>query len=83
MCRYTLSLVFSALLLWSANVSAQDTTAVKSQNTSSTTTTEFHIQPWMWIAGAVVLLLVILALFRGGGDKTTVSRTTVIKETQN
>ena len=63
-------------------VSAQDSTVVNSQNTTSTTTTEFHIQPWMWIVGAVVLLLIILALFRGG-DKTSVTKTTIIKERQD
>ncbi len=60
---------------------AQDSTiqTTTNANTSSTETT-FHVQPWMWIVGAAMLLIIIIALLRGKGSDTTVSRTTVIKD---
>ena len=49
--------------------------------TESTTTTEWYSQPWVWIVGAAVLIIVLVALLRGNGSDTKeVSRTTVIKD---
>ncbi len=35
--------------------------------------------PWLWIVGGIVLLILIVALARGGGSRST-HRTTVIKD---
>lgn len=49
--------------------------------TESTTTTEWYTQPWVWIVGGAVLVIVLVALLRGNGSNTKeVSRTTVIKD---
>ena len=38
-------------------------------------------QPWVWIVGAAVLIIVLVALLRGNSSDTReVSRTTVIKD---
>jgi len=63
---------------------AQDSTSGSASTTQTTTTTHTAatIQPWMWIVGAVVLLLIILALVRGKSsnpartDSVTYTKTT-------
>ncbi len=64
---------------------AQDSTgggsSSSSSTTSTTTTTEtWYTQPWVWIVGGAVLLLLIVALMRGNSnldtrsDKVTVTK---------
>lgn len=72
--KFMLLFVFCAmqLMAWS-----QD--AVSRTNTTVTTkTNDFQIEPWMWIVGGAVLLVILIALLRGK-NSTDVSRTTVIK----
>ena len=69
---------------------AQDSTSKQSSTTKSvtteSTTTTWYTEPWVWIVGGAVLLLLIVALVRSGsGDRTTASRTdkvTVTKSTE-
>ncbi len=58
---------------------AQDST-VSTTTHSVTKTTQFVIEPWMWIVGGVVVLLILIGLFSGGRSKNEVVKTTVIKE---
>jgi hypothetical protein len=38
------------------------------------------MQPWVWVVGGVVLLIILIALFRGNSTTDReVTRTTVIK----
>lgn len=49
--------------------------------TTETTTTEWFSEPWVWVVGGAVLLIILVALLRGSGSSTKeVSRTTVIKD---
>jgi len=73
-------LCFSRVLVF-----AQDSAASASSSTSTTTTTTEHattVQPWVWVVGGIVLLLIIIALVRGKGspeshtDKVTYTKTT-------
>ena len=52
-------------------VAIMASTIVKAQDTVVTTTSEelWYLEPWVWIAGGVVLLLLLMALFRGGRKK--------------
>ena len=60
---------------------AQDSTSTTTTNMSiSTSETAFHMQPWMWIVGGAVLLIIIIALLRGKSTDTTITRTTVYKD---
>ena len=66
---------------------AQDSTASSSQTTSSTSVSTTTIQPWVWVVGGVVLLIIIIALVsrgssRGGAhtDKVTYTKTTSSEE---
>ena len=62
---------------------AQDTskTTVTHETTTTTRSTEWYMQPWAWVVGGVLLIIILVALFRGNSttDKE-VSRTTVIKD---
>ncbi|MGI8583200.1 MAG: hypothetical protein ACR2KX_13440 [Chitinophagaceae bacterium] len=64
---------------------AQDSTgggSSSSSSTSSTTTTTetWYTQPWVWIVGGAVLLLLIVALMRGNSNSDTRSdKVTVTK----
>jgi len=52
---------------------AQDSTANAARTTQSTTTqSTTTIQPWMWIVGGIILLIIIIALV-SGKNKNTVS----------
>ena len=76
---------FLMLVLTVANAIAwaQDSTTTAVTTTSSTKTTEqtWYAEPWVWVAGAAVLILLIIALTRGSSnssgrtDKVTVTKT--------
>ncbi|HEY0750722.1 MAG TPA: hypothetical protein VGD26_06190 [Chitinophagaceae bacterium] len=50
---------------------------------SETTSENWYASPWVWIAGAAVFILLLVALLRGGGDKTVTRDTdrVVVKKT--
>jgi hypothetical protein len=49
--------------------------------TTTTTTTTWYMQPWAWVLGGAILLLIIIALVRGGSTDREVTRTTVVRDT--
>lgn len=64
---------------------AQDSTSTAISTTSSNMTEEttiWYTQPWVWVVGGAVLILLIIALTRGNSstsgrtDKVTVTKTT-------
>lgn len=62
-------------------VGAQDSTSTSRSTTitkETTTTTDWYMQPWVWAVGGAVLLIILVALLRGGSTKDT--RTTVIRK---
>ena len=78
----TMVLAFMQTLAW-----AQDSTASsKTTTTTSTTTTEQHdwyTQPWVWIAGGAVFILLLIALVRGNSSSSnrTTDKVTITKKT--
>ena len=59
------------------NVWSQDSTTTITANKAS----DFFSQPWVWIVGGILLLLILAGLFSGGSKKNThITKTTVIKE---
>jgi hypothetical protein len=76
---YLTVLVFLSTII---SVFSQDSSASSSSTTTQTTATTTHIQPWMWIVGAAIFLIILIALLRGGSrDSVTVSRTTTTENT--
>lgn len=79
-------LLFSLpLLLWSQDDNntgnTGNTSVTTERTTTTTTTTEWYTQPWVWIVGGAVLLIILVALLRGGSSRDTeVTRTTVIRD---
>ena len=69
--RYLLLLAFSAMQLMARSQDAVSHTST----TVTTKTNNFEIEPWMWIVGGAVLLVILVALLRGSTNKET----TVIK----
>lgn len=64
-------------------VLAQDSTtsSVSTTATSTTETNTWYTETWVWVAGAMVGILLIIALIRSSGnsgrtDKVTVTKTT-------
>lgn len=82
---YKTLVTFLILAFMQAIAFAQDSTgSSKSSSTSSTTTTttqeSWYTQPWVWIVGGAVLLLLIVALMRGNSNSGTRSdKVTVTK----
>ena len=70
-----------AALLYNAVSFAQDSTTTATTTTTAQTTTEntWYAQPWAWVVGGIILVLVIVALSRGGGSKGSTDRVTVTK----
>ena len=73
--------LFCLTLLISSVAFAQES-AVSTTTTSTSSTTErmWYMEPWAWIVGGIILLLIIFLAARGNGDKSTASdRVTVTK----
>lgn len=61
-------------ILYSNLLIAQDATTIP-----ATTTETFVIQPWMWVVGGIIVLIILIAMIRGG-SRTTHSERVVIKK---
>ncbi len=61
---------------------AQDSTVSTHSTTTTTikTTSDWYNQPWVWVAGGAVFLIIVISLLRGGGSTKEVTKTTVIKD---
>ena len=65
-------------------VMAQDSTSSSSTTTTSVTTqtTEWYSSPWVWVIGAAVFILLLVALMRGTSGKTTTGGTDKVTVTK-
>ena len=79
--KYALMLFLVTIV--NAIVWAQDSTVTASTQTTTTTEKTWYGEPWVWIVGGAVLILIIVALTRGNKgnstgrtDKVTVTKTT-------
>ena len=73
---------FISLLFIQAVVLAQDTTSSTSKTSVTVTkeqTSDWMSNPWVWIIGAAVFILLLVALLGRGGGSGRTDRTTVTK----
>lgn len=59
---------------------AQEQTTESSSSSTKVTITEdngsnWYTQPWVWVVGAALFILLLIALLRGGGSDRTVTHT--------
>ncbi len=73
-------LTFTAAITWAQESSS---TAVSTTATKTSETTVWYTEPWVWVVGGAVLVLLIVALTRGNSstatgrtDKVIVTKTT-------
>jgi hypothetical protein len=80
---FIILLVFNFIQL---ALQAQDSTSSSSSTTTSVSTeqtTDWYTSPWVWVVGAAIFILLLVALLRGNSsrtaagssDKVTVSKT--------
>lgn len=79
--KFFLTFLFTAM---QTVLFAQDSTSTSrstSVTTETTTTNEWYTEPWVWVVGGAVLIIILVALLRGNSSKDKeVTRTTVIKD---
>jgi hypothetical protein len=70
----------TVLAFFSAAIAfAQDSGSSSSSTTTHTETTSVAIQPWMWIVGGAVLLIILVALLSGRNRSgVSVTKTTTV-----
>ena len=80
--------LFSLALLAQENTGSTDETTTSKTSTTTTdvnitsnSSGEWYTQPWIWVVGAAVFILLLVALMRGGSREsvTTSDRVTVKK----
>lgn len=59
---------------------AQDSSSSSSSSSTTTTTTtenvdNWYASPWVWVVGAALFILLLVALLRGNSSRTTTSDT--------
>jgi hypothetical protein len=71
----TLLAVLTNILLFAQDQSAQ----VNKTTTTTTSSSNWYASPWVWIVGAAVFILLLVALTSGGGrdrsDKVIIKKT--------
>ena len=55
-------------------VSAQDDAGKSVTTTTRTTETTWYAEPWVWVVGAAIFILILVSLLRG--NNTTITKTT-------
>jgi hypothetical protein len=75
-------LTITQVAVWAQENPTPSTDNTRTTTTeTTTTTTTWYMQPWAWVLGGAILLLLIIALARGGSRDKEVTRTTVIRDT--
>lgn len=73
----SLMTIFISMVLWAQ----EKTTDVNIDVNKDTTTANWYASPWVWVVGAAVFIILLVALTSGGrsrsssGEKVTVTKT--------
>jgi hypothetical protein len=83
--NFIILLVFSfmQLVVLAQDSGSSSTTSTTKTSVSTEQTTEWYTSPWVWVIGAAIFILLLVALLRGNSsrasagttDKTTVTKT--------
>jgi quinol-cytochrome oxidoreductase complex cytochrome b subunit len=77
---------FIQLTVWGQETEGSSSSTSSTKTTITTTEqTDFWTSPWVWVIGAAVFILLLVALLRGGSSRTTAGasdRVTVTKTVQ-
>ena len=73
--------MFAVSILSSVIVFAQDSTVANTTTSTTATTTEktWYMEPWAWVLGGVILLVIILLATRSTSNTTSADKLTVTK----
>lgn len=73
--------LFIALIIITGSAYAQDTTMAATTTTATTTSTEkiWYMEPWAWIVGGIILLVIIVLATHSGNISTSANKVTVTK----
>lgn len=65
-------LVFTLMqtILWAQTETTESSSSTTKVTVSEETTSEWYTNPIVWVVGAAVFILLLVALLRGGGDRT-------------
>ena len=58
-----LGLLFFQSMIWAQDKDVD--VSLKVDGGTTTTTTEWYAEPWMWVVGGAIFLLIVIALVRG------------------
>ena len=74
-------IVFAVTVLSSVITFAQDSTIATTTTSTSEISTEktWYMEPWAWVSGGVILLVIILLATRSTSNTTSADRVTVTK----
>lgn len=80
---YTLVLLFVQVIVFGQEEGGSTTTTSTDITVTESTTESWYASPWVWVAGAAVFILLLVALLRSGGDRTVSrdSERVVVKKT--
>jgi hypothetical protein len=70
--------LFSIIGLMSFAQDSGATTSTTTSTNSNKTTTSVFVEPWVWVVGGIILLLILIGLFRKGSSTRVEKNTTVI-----
>ena len=77
--KYKMALIFALCMSTIAYAQDQATGVAVTKTNTTTTTTDWYTEPWVWVAGAVLFIILVAALI-GGRSSTRVERhTTTIR----
>lgn len=82
-----LMIAFLQTVLWAQDNggSASGSSTTTSKSVSVTSQSDWYTSPWVWVAGAAVFILLLVALLRGGssGSSASTSRTDRVTVTKS
>jgi hypothetical protein len=79
-----LTIAFLQTIIWAQESGSSGTSTTTKSVSVTSESGDWYASPWVWVAGAAVFILLLVALLRGrGSDGTTASRTDRVTVTKS